>query len=114
MPALSSFAIRRLQRPTPSEIQALTELLIDCVEGGASVSFMLPLSIEKARQFWLGVAADAARGARVLLVVEAAGAIVGSVQLLLEQPGEPATSCQTLQKCWCGRARAAKDWGPCC
>ena len=29
-------------------IEALTDVLIDCVEGGASVSFMLPLPREKA------------------------------------------------------------------
>ena len=32
--------IRRLLTVRPAEIDALTQVLVDCVEGGASVSFM--------------------------------------------------------------------------
>jgi hypothetical protein len=39
--------VRRLQAFHEREIGELAEVLIDCVEGGASVSFMLPLSQEK-------------------------------------------------------------------
>ena len=67
--------------------QALADVLIDCVEGGASVSFMAPLSQDKARAFWRGVADGVARGERALLIAEdAAGAIHGTVQLVLAQP----------------------------
>lgn len=67
--------------------EALAELLLDCVEGGASVSFMLPLPREKAVAFWLGVAGGVARGERVLLVAEnVEGRIVGTVQLVVAQP----------------------------
>ena len=38
--------IRRLLRPTDAEIQGLAEVLIDCVHGGASVSFMRPLPLD--------------------------------------------------------------------
>jgi GNAT superfamily N-acetyltransferase len=79
-------AIRRLTTVSEARLRALAELLIDCVEGGASVSFMHPLSIDKALAFWRGVAADAARGARVLLVAEDEHGIVGTVQVVLEQP----------------------------
>ena len=65
---------------------ALGAILIDCVEGGASVSFMLPLSAEKALAFWRHAAAEAALGKRVLLVAEDAGRLVGTVQLILDQP----------------------------
>jgi GNAT superfamily N-acetyltransferase len=65
----------------------LADVLIDCVEGGASVSFMAPLSRDKARAFWRGVADGVARGERALLIAEdAAGAIHGTVQLVLAQP----------------------------
>jgi GNAT superfamily N-acetyltransferase len=68
------------------QLQALAGLLIDCVEGGASVSFMQPLSMSKAQVFWRRVAESEARGERVLLVAEDATGIVGTVQLVLEQP----------------------------
>ena len=45
-------------------------MLIDCVEGGASVSFMHPMTLAKAAEFWRGVAASMARGERALLVAE--------------------------------------------
>ena len=78
--------VRRLQTLSPAEIDALAQVLIDCVDGGASVSFMHPLPLPKARAFWQRVADDASRGARALLVAEDAEGIVGTVQLVLEQP----------------------------
>lgn len=68
-------------------VAALADVLIDCVEGGASVSFMHPLSREKALAFWRGVAEGVRHGQRALLVAETGeGQIVGTVQLILEQP----------------------------
>lgn len=68
-------------------VEGLAEVLIDCVEGGASVSFMLPLAREKALAFWRGVAGGVARSERALLVAEdARGAIVGTVQLVMTMP----------------------------
>jgi GNAT superfamily N-acetyltransferase len=65
----------------------LADVLIDCVEGGASVSFMWPLSRDKAQAFWRGVAEGVVRGERALLIAEdAAGDILGTVQLVLAQP----------------------------
>jgi GNAT superfamily N-acetyltransferase len=70
-----------------ASVDALAELLIDCVEGGASVSFMAPLPREKALAFWRGVADGVARAERVLLVAEQAdGRIVGTVQLITAMP----------------------------
>ena len=68
-------------------IPALAELLIDCVHGGASVSFMAPLAADKAQAFWRKVADGVARGERALLVAQdEAGALVGTVQLVLDLP----------------------------
>lgn len=78
--------VRRLLAATEAELQALADLLIDCVDGGASVSFMQPLTRERALAFWRRVAQDAARGERALLVAEDAQGIVGTVQLVLDQP----------------------------
>ncbi|PLP99500.1 GNAT family N-acetyltransferase [Cupriavidus pauculus] len=68
-------------------VEGLTDVLIDCVEDGASVSFMLPIGREKAAAFWRNVAADVVHGGRVLLVAEdEAGQIVGTVQVITAQP----------------------------
>ncbi|MDX2039255.1 MAG: GNAT family N-acetyltransferase [Isosphaeraceae bacterium] len=80
------FAIRRLDRLEGSAIDTLADVLIDCVEGGASVGFMHPLAPERARSFWSRVASDLERGSRCLLAAEVAGAIVGTVQLVLDLP----------------------------
>lgn len=68
-------------------VDALSDVLIDCVEGGASVSFMAPLARDKARAFWREVAEGVARGERTLFVAEDAdGCIVGTVQMITRQP----------------------------
>ena len=78
--------IRRLTTVGDNEVQALAELLIDCVDRGASVTFMHPLSMQKALAFWRGVADGVARDERALLVAEDDTGIVGAVQLVLAQP----------------------------
>jgi GNAT superfamily N-acetyltransferase len=79
--------IRSLQTMGEPEIRGLGDVLIDCVEGGASVSFMLPMTRAKADAFWRRVAADVARGERLVLAAEdESGAIVGTVQIILAQP----------------------------
>ena len=78
--------IRRLTTPTDLELHALADVLIDCVDGGASVSFMHPLAPAKALAFWQKVADAATRGERGLLVAEDESGIVGTVHLVLDQP----------------------------
>ncbi len=77
---------RRLHAVDDGQIGALAELLIDCVEGGASVGFLQPLTRERAVAFWRHVAQAVAAGERALLVAEDARGVCGTVQLLLEQP----------------------------
>jgi GNAT superfamily N-acetyltransferase len=68
-------------------VEPLADVLIDCVEGGASVSFMLPISRATALAFWRNVAQGVARGERVLLIAEDLdGSIIGTVQLITAQP----------------------------
>ena len=80
--------VRRLGANEASAcVDALADVLVDCVEGGASVSFMWPLSRDKAQAFWRNVAEGVARGERALLIAEDdTGAILGTVQLILSQP----------------------------
>jgi len=66
--------------------EQLADVLIDCVEGGASVSFMLPLARDKALRFWAGVAAGVGRGERTLIVAQDRDGIVGTVQLITDMP----------------------------
>ena len=84
----SDYSIQLLQAlDNHVDIAALCDVLIDCVDGGASVSFMQPLSRAKAEAFWQGVAASVARQERLLLVArDFSGAIVGTVQAILSQP----------------------------
>jgi GNAT superfamily N-acetyltransferase len=82
----TAIQVRLLDPITPRDIEQLSDVLIDCVEGGASVSFMLPLTRERARAFWSGVAESAARGERVVLAAcDAAGTIVGTAQVVWAQ-----------------------------
>ena len=78
--------VRRMAIVSDAQIRSLAALLIDCVDGGASVSFMHPLPEAKAIAFWQRVAADAAAGARALLIAEDERGVVGTVQLVLDQP----------------------------
>jgi GNAT superfamily N-acetyltransferase len=78
--------IRRLTAVDAAKIDELTDVLIDCVDGGASVSFMLPLTRERAVAFWRKVAAGVAAGERALLVAEDDRGVCGTVQLVLDLP----------------------------
>ena len=80
------YAVRQLTCVSDAQAQELALVLIDCVEGGASVGFMQPMSQAKALAFWRRIGADVERGARALLVAEDATGIVGTVQVVLEQP----------------------------
>jgi GNAT superfamily N-acetyltransferase len=81
-----SLVVRQLANVTDGELGALARLLMDCVEGGASVSFMSPLSFDKASAFWRRVAEATARDERAVLIAEDSGDIVGTVQLILALP----------------------------
>jgi GNAT superfamily N-acetyltransferase len=79
--------VRSLQKFEEPELQSLSDVLIDCVEGGASVSFMLPMTRAKALSYWRDAAASAARGERIVLAAyDTAATIVGTVQVVFAQP----------------------------
>jgi GNAT superfamily N-acetyltransferase len=63
------------------EIETLSEVLVDCVESGASLGFMLPYSLEEARSFWRDVAEAVRVGVTTHIVARLDGEIVGTVQL---------------------------------
>ena len=63
---------------------ALVDLLVDCVDGGASVGFLPPLAAAEAARYWRSVTGALADSSRVLLVAGAPGApAIGTAQLVL-------------------------------
>ena len=83
---MNPWSIQRLHAVSEGQVQELAGVLIDCVEGGASVSFMHPLTRERAVAFWRGVADGVVAGRRVLLVAADEAGICGTVQLVLDLP----------------------------
>jgi len=69
-----------------SSLEQLAAVLVDCVEGGASVSFMSPFSQGQGLAFFRKVASAVASGDTVLLAAKLEGRIVGTVQLGLDTP----------------------------
>jgi GNAT superfamily N-acetyltransferase len=82
------FRVRRASPDEPGLIGALGDVLVDCVEGGASIGFMLPIDRGRAEAFWTGVLGSAANGERLLFVAEddATGSVIGTVQTILAAP----------------------------
>ena len=84
--SITNPTIRRVSFLDDALIEGLAGVLMDCVEGGASVSFMHPLPRDRALEFWRRVACGVTAGARALLVAEDAEGVCGTAQLVLEQP----------------------------
>ncbi len=82
----AALEIRRLTVLGDPEIAALAGVLEDCVAGGASVSFMWPMTRAKAEAFWRGMAGAVARGEAIVLGAYDGSTLVGTVSLLLQQP----------------------------
>ena len=107
---MSAFTVRRLETLSSREFGGLCDVLIDCVEGGASVSFMQPMTLAKAAEFWRDVAASMARGERALVVARGqqwrhhrhcAGRCGRAARISRTAPTSP--------RCWCigGRGGSA-------
>jgi GNAT superfamily N-acetyltransferase len=83
----SVIEVRRL-RPAEAaaHLDGLAAVLHDCVEGGASVSYLAPFSRDDARAAFEGFVADAERGRRLVLAAFDDGELVGTVQVILALP----------------------------
>ena len=85
--ALSPIGVRRLGADELDDhLDALADVLEDCVAGGASVSYMWPFSHEDARTAFEGFAAEAAEGRRLILAAFDGDRLVGTVQVNLALP----------------------------
>ena len=72
--------IEALSHPSDADIEQLVDLLVDVVDGGASVSFMAGLSRDDAREWWRRTFASANERAVILAARDDRG-IAGSAQL---------------------------------
>jgi GNAT superfamily N-acetyltransferase len=129
--------VRRLESIGAREMAGLCDVLIDCVEGGASVNFMWPMTRAKAETYWRGVAGGLARGERALVVAEdERGEILGTAQAVwAPQENQPhradiskmlvrrsarrdgvgalvlAAAEKPAARCWCSTPRAPRRSG---
>ncbi len=67
-------------------LEELADVLLDCVEGGASVSFMASLSKPEAKSFFEKVLEGVRQADRILLAAFVDSKLVGTVQILLATP----------------------------
>ena len=79
-------SVRRLHAVSTAQLGELAGVLMDCVAGGASVSFLQPLERETALAFWASVARGVASAERALVVAEDAQGICGTAVLVLGLP----------------------------
>ena len=83
---MTTFNVRRLHAVSDAEIEGLADVLLDVVEGGASVSFMHPFTRDKAIAFWRGIAKGVAAGERAIVIAEDEHGVCGTAQLILALP----------------------------
>jgi ribosomal protein S18 acetylase RimI-like enzyme len=76
----------RALKTSPDILQAMSEILVETVASGGSVSFMHPLPREAALVFWQGSLAAADRGERIVLGAFDGDELIGTVTLLLDLP----------------------------
>lgn len=78
----STCTIERFRLPAPdADLRALGALLVDAVESGAAVSFLAPLTLERAEAWWR-ISLEAAPAGAIVLVARDALGIAGTVQCL--------------------------------
>jgi ribosomal protein S18 acetylase RimI-like enzyme len=71
---------------SPAVVAALSEILVETVANGGSVSFMHPLSFQAASDFWKASLASAGRGERIVLGAFDGDHLIATVTLLLDLP----------------------------
>lgn len=80
-PTIEVLAAERFHAAIP----ALAVLLVDAVNGGASVGFLPPLSVVEAEGWWRTLTDDVSAGRLLVLLLRADGRSVGTAQLRLAQ-----------------------------
>jgi acetyltransferase len=92
-------------------LDALTGLLQDAVDHGASIGFYPPpLAVADARCYWQGIGADLAAGPRILLAALAGAQVVGCVQVQPETRSNGSHRGE-VQKLMVHTAHRQQGWG---
>ena len=79
--------IRRLDAAEARRhLDGLAAVLHNCVDGGASVSYLAPFTLDDARRAMEGFVDDVEAGGRLLLAAFDDGEVVGTVQLVYAWP----------------------------
>src|SRR3954471_21403869 len=87
MSAVEQVEVRRLDgEELRAHLDGLAAVLVDCVKGGASVSYMAPFSHEQAREAFEDFGAEVEQGRRLILAAFAEHEVVGTVQVILATP----------------------------
>ena len=85
--ALDGVTIEHWRPGVEADLDMLADVLHAVVHDGAGVSFVVPFTMDEARQFWVDKVAPGVReGTRHVLVARDAGRIVGTVQFELAWP----------------------------
>jgi GNAT superfamily N-acetyltransferase len=85
--ASGNVEIRRLSASEASaSLGELAKVLVDCVEGGASVSFMPPFGKPEAEEFFRKVIQGVEAGDRILLAAFLDSKLAGTVQIVTALP----------------------------
>jgi GNAT superfamily N-acetyltransferase len=73
-------------RLTPADLEELDSLLVECVESGASIGFLSPLTADESAAYWRKIVSELTAGTRLLCLARETpgGRIVGGAQLALE------------------------------
>ncbi len=89
--ASGQIEIRRLDGAEAREhLDGLAAVLVDCVEGGASVGYLAPFSHEDARHVYEAYVAEVGEGRRIMLAAFVEGALVGTAQVVFApHPNQP-------------------------
>jgi GNAT superfamily N-acetyltransferase len=80
---VTDLAVALLEAPADADVEQLADVLVDCIEGGASVNFLRPFPRADAVSWWRSALADP--HARTWVARDVDGTIVGCVRLALAQ-----------------------------
>jgi GNAT superfamily N-acetyltransferase len=84
---LTGVVVERLDAAAAASAEyGMARALVACVNDGAAVSFLPPMTVERALAFWRKVSAAVARGEKILLAAWCDGNLAGTVQLDLATP----------------------------
>ena len=80
---MSDLVVSLLRTASDADVEALADVMVDCVDGGASVNFLRPLAHDDAVAWWRAALADP--HAPTWVARDDDGTIVGCVRLALAQ-----------------------------